>query len=65
MEQEINCAESCIKGCVLEEKCPNIEFREAASKFIAETPLDKMLEIAEENLRKRRMLPPKWVIPPD
>jgi hypothetical protein len=65
MEQKINCAESCIDGCILEDKCPHIEFREAATKFIAETPLEQMLEIAEENLRKRRTESPKWIFPPD
>lgn len=53
MEQKINCAQACVNGCVLEEKCPNIEFREAAAKFLQETPLDKMLELAQERLRKK------------
>ncbi len=65
MDQKINCAQACVNGCVLGDKCPNIEFREAATKFIAETPLDKMLEIAEASLRKRRMEPPKWILPTD
>ncbi|HIK06094.1 MAG TPA: hypothetical protein IGS40_15485 [Trichormus sp. M33_DOE_039] len=63
MEQKINCAQACINGCVLGDKCPNIEYREAASKFIAETSLDKMLEIAEERLRRKMTEPPKWVFP--
>ncbi|AFY46433.1 hypothetical protein Nos7524_0522 [Nostoc sp. PCC 7524] len=65
MEQKINCAQACVNGCVLGDKCPNIEFREAASKFIAETSLDQMLAIAEERLRKKMMEPPKWVLPED
>ncbi|OBQ40702.1 MAG: hypothetical protein AN487_00875 [Anabaena sp. CRKS33] len=65
MEQKINCAEACVNGCVLGDKCPNIEFRESTSKFIAETSLDKMLEIAEERLRKKMTEPPKWVFPED
>ncbi|MEA5564284.1 MULTISPECIES: hypothetical protein [unclassified Anabaena] len=63
MEQKINCAQACVNGCVLGEKCPNIEYREAASKFIAETSLDRMLEIAEERLRRKMTEPPKWVFP--
>ncbi|MCC5635759.1 hypothetical protein LC593_07810 [Nostoc sp. CHAB 5844] len=65
MEQKINCAEACVNGCVLGDKCPNIEFREAASQFIQETSLDDMLAIAEERLRKKMMEPPKWVLPED
>ena len=65
MEQKINCAEACINGCVLGNKCPNIEFREAAAKFIEETSLDQMLEMAEERLRKKMMEPPKWILPED
>jgi hypothetical protein len=65
VEQKINCAEACVNGCVLGDKCPNIEFREAASKFIQETSLDEMLAIAEERLRKKMMEPPKWVLPED
>ncbi|MBD2361439.1 hypothetical protein H6G36_09655 [Anabaena minutissima FACHB-250] len=63
MEQKINCAQACVNGCVLGEKCPNIEYKEAASKFIAETSLDRMLEIAEERLRRKMTEPPKWVFP--
>lgn len=65
MEQQINCAEACVKGCILGDKCPNLEFREAASKFIEETSLDQMLAMAEERLRKKMMEPPKWVLPED
>ena len=65
MEQTINCAEACVNGCVLGDKCPNIEYREAATQFIQDTSLDQMLEIAEERLRKKMMEPPKWVLPED
>jgi hypothetical protein len=54
-----------VNGCVLGDKCPNVEFKEAASKFIEETSLDQMLELAEERLRKRMMEPPKWILPED
>ncbi|NEP77478.1 MAG: hypothetical protein F6K39_04395 [Okeania sp. SIO3B3] len=63
MENTVNCAEVCINGCVLGDKCPNKEYLKEASKFIDDTPLDKMLEIAEEAVMKKRMAPPKWVIP--
>jgi hypothetical protein len=63
VEPKINCAEACVNGCVLGEKCPNTEFRDATAKFIAETSLDQMLEIAEERLKKRMTEPPKWVLP--
>ena len=65
VEQKINCAEACVNGCVLGDKCPNIEFRESTSKFIEDTSLDKMLEMAEERLRKKITEPPKWVFPED
>lgn len=65
MEQKIDCAVACINGCVLGDKCPNTEFRAEASKFIEETSLDKMLELAEERLRKRMTEPPKWILPED
>lgn len=65
MEQKINCAQACINGCVLGDKCPNIEFKEATAQFLEETSLDKMLELAEERLRKKRTEPPKWILPED
>lgn len=67
---EVNCAVDCQNGCVLgEEKCPNREYRTQASKFIEETSLDTMLEMAEAAVR-RRMLeraaqPTQWVFPED
>ncbi len=61
----INCKEVCVNGCILGDKCPNIEFREAASKFIQETSLDKMLEIAEEARIRKLMQPPQWIFPED
>ncbi|MDZ7968085.1 MAG: hypothetical protein RM368_24565 [Nostoc sp. DedSLP03] len=65
MEQKINCAVACVNGCVLGDKCPNTEFKESATKFIEETPLEKMLELAQERLRKKMAEPPKWVFPED
>lgn len=63
MEATINCAEACVKGCVLGDECPNKEYAAKASTFIHETSLDKMHEIAEEARRKKLMEPPQWVIP--
>ena len=60
---QINCKEACVNGCVLGDKCPNIEYREQTAKFIENTSLDKMLEMAEEARMKKMMEPPKWVIP--
>lgn len=66
MEQpKINCAEACVNGCVLGDKCPNIEYREAAAQFIEDTPLDQMIEIAEIARMKKLTEPPKWVFPED
>lgn len=68
-EKQINCAVDCINGCVLEENCPNLEFKAQASKFIEETSLDEMLKMAEAAVQRRRLErasePPKWVIPDD
>ena len=66
---EVNCAVDCVNGCVLGNECPNKESQEEASKFIEETSLDKMLEMAEEAVRRKRMERaqegPKWVFPED
>lgn len=63
METTVNCAEACINGCILGDKCPNKEYVTEASQFINETSLEKMHEIAEEARRKKLMQPPQWVIP--
>ena len=39
------------------------EHLEKTSKFINETSLDEMIEIAEIARRKKLTEPPKWVIP--
>ncbi len=61
----INCAEACINGCVLGDQCPNQEYKAQASKFIHETSLEKILEMAQESVRKKQMAPPQWVLPED
>jgi len=42
----INCKEACVNGCVLGDKCPNLEHLANTRKFLANTSIDKMLEIA-------------------
>ncbi|MBD0346826.1 MAG: hypothetical protein ICV63_18770 [Coleofasciculus sp. Co-bin14] len=63
MESTVNCAEACVNGCILGDKCPNKEYVAETSKFLQETSLDRMHEIAEEARRKKLMQPPQWVIP--
>ncbi|MBW4663017.1 MAG: hypothetical protein KME01_02265 [Chroococcus sp. CMT-3BRIN-NPC107] len=63
VENTIDCATACVNGCVLGDNCPNLEYEEQSAKFIEETSLDRMLEIAEERLRKKMTEPPKWVYP--
>lgn len=66
-EYNINCAEACVNGCVLGDRCPNREYTAQASKYIQETPLDELLARAEEAVRKRMMerasQPTQWVFP--
>ena len=63
MEVTINCAEACVNGCVLGDKCPHREYAAKATSFINDTSLDKMHEIADQALRKKMTAPPQWVIP--
>ncbi|MGF1567399.1 MAG: hypothetical protein ACFCVD_04915 [Nodosilinea sp.] len=66
---EINCATDCQDGCRLGDDCPNLKYTEDVSKFIAETPLDQMLAMADQAVRRKMMerasQPPKWVLPED
>jgi hypothetical protein len=65
--ETINCAEACVNGCVLGDDCPNLDYKDQASKFIQETSLDQMLEMAEEAVRRKMMekasQPPQWILP--
>ncbi|MBD2110938.1 MULTISPECIES: hypothetical protein [Cyanophyceae] len=65
----INCAVDCKDGCVLGNDCPNLKYTAEATKFISDTSLDEMLEMADEAVRRRMMerasQPPKWVLPED
>ncbi len=63
VENTVDCAVACVNGCVLGDKCPKREYAVATSSFIENTSLDKILEMAEEAVKKKRMEPPKWVIP--
>lgn len=65
MEKQVNCAVDCVNGCILGDKCPNQEHAAEASKFIAETSLDKMLEMAEAARLKKLTQPTQWIIPDD
>lgn len=64
---EVNCAVDCKEGCILGDQCPNLAYTKEASKFIADTPLDQMLEMADQAVRRKMMerasQPPKWVLP--
>jgi hypothetical protein len=59
----VNCAEACVNGCVLGEQCPHRDYAAAASKFIEQTSMDRMLEIAEESVRKKFAPPPEPFLP--
>ena len=65
----VNCAVECINGCIKGDQCPNEAYTQQASSFIENTSLDKMLEIADEAVRKKIMAratePRKWVMPED
>lgn len=63
MEVTVDCATQCVNGCIMPDNCLKREYTETASKFINETSLDKMHEIAEEARRKKLLEPPKWVFP--
>jgi hypothetical protein len=63
MTQTVNCAIQCVNGCILGDNCPHKEHAQEASKFIQETSLDKMIELAEAARIKKMSEPPKWIIP--
>lgn len=66
---DINCAVDCKNGCVLGDDCPHKDSQQEASKFIEDTSLDTMLEIAAEAVRRKQQERasegPKWVFPED
>jgi len=63
LAREINCKVECVNGCILGDDCPHLEHLAQATEFIKETPLEKMLEIAEAARLKKLTEPPKWIIP--
>ncbi|MBE9063391.1 hypothetical protein [cf. Phormidesmis sp. LEGE 11477] len=66
---DINCAVDCKNGCVLGAECPHKESQQQTSKFIEDTSLDTMLEMAAEAVRRKQQeraaAGPKWVFPED
>lgn len=60
-EDKLNNPETKINNSPDDEK----SYIEAASKFIQETSIEKMHEIAEAARLKKLMEPPKWVYPSD
>ncbi|HIK36643.1 MAG: hypothetical protein NZ901_06895 [Geminocystis sp.] len=64
-EKAVNCKVECVNGCILGDDCPNREYVKQASRFIQNTPLEKMLEMAEEARLRKLMSPGKWVMPED
>lgn len=65
MTTEVNCAVDCVNGCILGDRCPHKEYVEETAKFIEETSLDKMIEMAEIARMKKSTEPPQWIIPED
>ncbi len=53
MSRQVNCQEECSNGCVLGEQCPHLEYLAKARKLLAETSIDKLIEISDS-----RFLPP-------
>jgi hypothetical protein len=47
----------------LGDRCPNLQHKADAMKFVNETSLDQMLEIAEAARLRKMMEPPKWILP--
>ena len=63
----VDCAVECVNGCIKGDECHNEAYTQQASSFIENTSLDKMIEMADEAVRKKMMAratePRKWVIP--
>lgn len=58
MSRQVNCQEECTNGCILGDKCPNLEYLAQARKLLAETSIDKLIEISDS-----RFLPPETTAP--
>jgi len=61
--ETINCAEACVNGCVLGDRCPYLAYRDQTQQFIADTSLDTMVTMAEAAVRKKTMASPEWILP--
>jgi hypothetical protein len=61
--QTIQCDRDCQEGCIRPNDCPQQVHVSEAAKFMQETSLDRMHEIAEAARIKKMMAPPQWVIP--
>jgi hypothetical protein len=54
MPRQVNCQEECTNGCILGDQCPNLEYVAKARKLLADTSIDKLIEISAS-----RFLPPE------
>ncbi|APB34730.1 hypothetical protein GlitD10_2396 [Gloeomargarita lithophora Alchichica-D10] len=55
MTPTINCAEACVNGCSLGEACPHRGHLAQALKFMAETDLDQLVEVAQASAPQRML----------
>ncbi|MEN9215832.1 MAG: hypothetical protein Q6K90_00760 [Gloeomargarita sp. HHBFW_bins_162] len=55
MATTVDCATACVNGCVLGDNCPHREYLAAALKFVAETDLDRMVEVAQASAPQRML----------
>ncbi len=62
-QTNVNCKVQCVDGCILPDNCPNQEYVEETTKFLEDTSLDRIIEMAEIARLKKLNEPPKWVIP--
>ncbi|MCS6959518.1 MAG: hypothetical protein RMK91_05655 [Pseudanabaenaceae cyanobacterium SKYGB_i_bin29] len=49
----INCKEACVNGCVLGDKCPHLPYLEQTRKFLANTSIDRMIQIAADRFKPK------------
>lgn len=49
-----NCAEMCVNGCVLGDKCPHRPYQEQTAQFLKEKSMDDILAIAEARIERLR-----------
>ncbi|WP_218081093.1 hypothetical protein [Anthocerotibacter panamensis] len=51
-----HCQRTCMNGCILGASCPHLEYRDRACQFIAQTPWDELMALAEKNSRSPEVL---------